>query len=284
MILKLQQKEAELLRRYSNEGFTSGDELTAAINDLLDAIVSFGTAFNSKSDLDWACQATVRWESFLRSKFDIWRTTKLPSFSKLPRFKTDTHVGFKDTVIGNIEDFESSIQNLSHTFIVSSSPTIPEDGLKDVMKKKAAIYKTKYIFLLSKKVTFNKKKELHEGFISLFQEAISEYSIYGSKADDFFGLYSLDYDWESYPYIFYDTRDKNGKREVFAVRGSKEGVAISDPYILIPSDYARDIWTGITSSEPKEDKLQKEFHELKKDIGQQNFSNNCVTLKLINSR
>lgn len=289
MILKLQEKEAELMKKYSNDGFSSDTDLISAITSLLDSIASCSSEIMLVSELKWAGQATVRWESFLRSKFDIWRSTALPTLSNLPQFKADllhdkhTPVGLKDVVIGDIEEFEESILNLNLTFIVSSSPKVPKNGLRDVMKKKVAIDKTKYIFLLSRSVTNKEKIQLHGGFYTLFEEAISEYKIYGSKPNDFVGIYSLGYDWISYPYVFYHNRNDCGKRTILALRGSEKGVAISDPYFLIPSDYAHDLWTAITSQEPKEDELREEFMQMKKDVDESSFSSGSANLKLVES-
>ena len=93
----------------------------------------------------------------------------------------------------------------------------------------------KYIFLISEHKYENEKNS----YWKIFQ-AIGEAVKHNYKIENHIEIYSLNFDWEDYPYVFYRYKDADtNKQKAFAYMGTQLREGIADEYELINPTIAR---------------------------------------------
>lgn len=129
---------------------------------------------------------------------------------------------------------EGGISNLNEVIVIADRIEEPTNELyysvKENLKKGI-----KYIFLISEH-KFEKEKN---SYWKIFQ-AIGEAVKHNYKIENALEIYSLNFDWEDYPYVFYRFTDTETKKQkAFAYMGTQLREGIADEYELINPTIAK---------------------------------------------
>jgi hypothetical protein len=127
---------------------------------------------------------------------------------------------------------ESTIANLSRVIVIADRVEPPVDELRRAVEKNLA-NGVDYLFLISKS---RGQKEL-DGYYGIFKTLCSVVTSRCQKVDNVgtVDIQELPYDWQDYPYVFYESKDPAGSISYVAVRGNqaKEGIAEFYAVVLV---------------------------------------------------
>mgnify|MGYP003434034837 FL=1 len=129
---------------------------------------------------------------------------------------------------------EGRIADLNEVIVIADRIEEPihelYSSVKENLKKGV-----KYIFLISEHKYENEKNS----YWKIFQ-AIGEAVKHNYKIENHIEIYSLNFDWEDYPYVFYRYKDADtNKQKAFAYMGTQLREGIADEYELINPTIAR---------------------------------------------
>ena len=81
--------ESRILSKHNSDSYTKDKDLIDDLEKLLNEIGSSYSNISRISELQWIWSSIIRWESFLRSRFNVSINTKLPSIQGLPPLDDD---------------------------------------------------------------------------------------------------------------------------------------------------------------------------------------------------
>lgn len=143
---------------------------------------------------------------------------------------------------------ESTVPNLSRVIVIADHVEDPVDELRRAVEKNLA-NGVDYLFLISKS---KGQKEL-DGYYRIFATLPSIVTTRCQKADEVgkVDIQELPYDWQDYPYVFYESKDSAGSTSFGAVRGNEPREGIAEFYSVVDARYAYTIGRAVLSEAPR---------------------------------
>ncbi len=143
---------------------------------------------------------------------------------------------------------EGSIERLQRVIVMAHQVERPTDELAEAVEMNFR-RGVKYIFLVSRS---RAQLELN-GYYKIF-EALAEIALARDRPNrdvrDLVEIKQLPFDWDDYPFIFYQVSDDKGAVRTIAFRGEQLHEGIADFYTTIPPSYAHTIATSVLADGP----------------------------------
>jgi hypothetical protein len=150
--------------------------------------------------------------------------------------------------VESLAHLEAEIQDLRRVVVICDHVEPPEHRLAGAVEANFG-RGVKYLFLVSQS---RAKHELN-GYFKIFQ-ALAEIhlarSSTDSKLNDLVEIQQLPYDWDDFPYVFYQTEQTSGLRTV-AFRGDQLREGIAENYSRVDPRYAHTIARSVLADSPR---------------------------------
>ena len=155
---------------------------------------------------------------------------------------TELFSGPRYVTLEQLGSLEGSVPNLVRVMVVADKIEKPEGSLSKAVEGNFA-KNVEYLFLISASTAASEKK----GYFQIFK-AYQQIKNPGTRLLD---IKALPFEWDDYPIIFYQYRDKNQPATV-AFRGSDVKKGITKFYERVPAEYAHTIATSLLADAPKD--------------------------------
>lgn len=146
----------------------------------------------------------------------------------------------------SVEDLgriEGNLPNLVRVLVVADQIEKPDGSLGQAVEANFA-KGVDYLFLISASKAATEKSRYYKLF-----EAYAQIRGANSKSLD---IKALPFEWDSYPIIFYQTRDATNALATIAFRGTELREGIASRYERVPTEYAHTVATSLLADAPSD--------------------------------
>src|SRR5436309_1658612 len=184
--------------------------------------------------------------ALLIGTYTVWMIVERPH--RRASYQVDLPTGISVKDIGFIE---RDLENLKMVIVIADKVERPTSQLSDAVEYNFS-RGVKYLFLVS---ADRAQKEL-QAYITLF-EAFARLELNkrppGASQDikDLIEIKQLPYNWDDYPYIFYQVQLPNGKTKTLAFRSDELHEGIANHYGRVDPIYAHTIARAIKEEAPR---------------------------------
>ncbi len=154
--------------------------------------------------------------------------------------------------VDHIGEIEKGLANLIRVIVIADHVERPTDKLSDAVEHNFS-RGVKYLFLVSGS---HARREV-DGYYQIF-EALAKIVISRSgtrqSVRDLVDIHQLPYDWNDYPYLFYQVQDRSEKPEALrtiAFRGEELREGIAKTYVRVEPTAAHTIAKSVLAEAPR---------------------------------
>mgnify|MGYP001569925785 CR=1 FL=1 len=151
--------------------------------------------------------------------------------------------------VDGIAEIEKHLANLKRVIVLAHRIEKPLDDLSEAVEYNFQ-RGVRYLFLVSQ----SQADQEVQGYYQIF-ETLAKIVIYKTSAakqiKDLVDIQQLPYDWDDYPYIFYQVEDATGASKTIAFRGDQLREGIADAYVRVEPTYAHTIARSVLADAPR---------------------------------